>query len=382
MLIKALNTLDKQASQSFLSMGETSGVGTLRVRNINSFSPSWAIQIGRTGEETSEVKMLGTAAVSGTSVIITGTTTYDHQPDTPVYAIKFDQVIFKRSTAGTAGTATAMTGGTVTITPDGTVTVFDDTTAASSYAYKTTFYNSVTGETSSDSDWITPSGFTFYSLAGIRRRIKAKLFLNNIIKNDADIDDWINEWLEQLTNVAIDVNKDYLLGTADVGFGTSGLGTITATDFKAVRKLWVTYDSGASFAQAFRMENTSFFPNEVFNATRPFFYYQGDTVFGVKPEQSGGTARITYYALSPRLVYDTDELPVSMRGYTKSFVDYGLGQILAMDEKEVKASMYLKNADTDRERFRVEMASRSKTGPITIQMIDAIDAEDGTLEIQ
>ncbi len=91
---------------------------------------------------------------------------------------------------------------------------------------------------------------------------------------------------------------------------------------------------------------------------------------------------MTYYALAPRLVNDSDELPVSMRSYTKSFVDYGLGQILAMDEKEAKASMYLQNADKDRERFRIEMASRSKSGPMTIQMVDALDAEDGTLEIQ
>jgi len=181
--------------------------------------------------------------------LITGTTTYDHAADTPVYAIKFDQIIFKRSTSGTAGTATAMTDGTVTITPDSEYTIFDDTTGASTYAYRTQYRNSVSGETSSDSDWQTTEGFSFYSLAKIRDRVKRKLFGNNIIQDDQTINDWINEWIESMNNVAIDVNKDYSYGTVDVAFGTSGLGTISTSNFKEVRRMWVTYN-GTDYSQS------------------------------------------------------------------------------------------------------------------------------------
>lgn len=379
MLVKTINNLDLSAPFSYLSNVVGAGASTVPVRNINAFTSSWAVQIGKTGEESSEVKLI--SSISGTALVLTGTATYDHQADTPIYATKFDQVIFKRSTAGTSGTATALTNGTVTITPDGTVTVFDDTSAASSYAYKTQFYNSVTLETSSESDWITPSGFSFYSLAKMRQRIKDKLFGKNILSGDGEVNDWINEWMEKLNNIYVDVNKDYAIGTADVTFGTTGLGTITASDYKDMRRVWVTYD-GTGFAQSTKMDYTGFYPTEVFNTTRPFHYFQGDTILGIKPESTGGTARISYYKLNPVLVNDTDELPTPMKGYTKSFVDYALSQAYYLDSKEDKGAVYLKSAEVEADRFRQEISSRNKSGPQTIQVVDALDAEDGTLEIQ
>lgn len=380
MIIKTLNNLDQFSSFSFLSNGESVGAGTIRVKNINAFQPNWAIQLGATGEETSEIVIAGAGAISGTAVVITGTTRYDHQVDTPVYATKFDKVVFMRSTAGTAGTATAMTDGTITITPDSQYTQFDDTSGAVSYAYKTKFRNSVTAEESSDSDWITSSGYTFYSLAKMKSRIKAKLFGNDFIKDDTTIDDWINEWLERMTNAAIKVNKDYSLGTVDVAFGTSGLGTITATDFKEVRRFWTTYD-GVTYAQSTKIAINDFLPEETFVNTRPVHFFQGDNIFGVKPYGTGGTARLVYYKTSPVLVNDTDELPVSMRNYTKSFVDYGLSQARYTDEKQGIARDFLASAEAEMERFIQEITPRSKTGPQYITMTDAMTGEDGVIDL-
>ena len=116
MYIKVKNLLDQSSSFSYLSNGESAGVGTVRVKNINSFAASQALQIGKTKEETAEVVITGTANPSGTSLVLTGTTRFDHPTDTPVYAIRFDQVIFKRSITGTSGVATNLA--TVGITPD------------------------------------------------------------------------------------------------------------------------------------------------------------------------------------------------------------------------------------------------------------------------
>lgn len=375
MLIKVDNSLDINASFSFLSNALSLGAGTVPVKNISSFYANWAVQIGKTGEEQSEVKILTSFAPSGTALILTGTTTYDHSADTPIYATKFDQVVFKRSTVGTAGTATAITNGTVTITPDGPYTVFDDTTGASTYAYKTQFRNSVTGEVSSESDWQTTEGFSFYSLGKLKERIKRKLFGNNIIQDDAVISDWINEWVEKMNNVAIDVNKDYSYGTVDVSFGTSGLGTISATDYKDLRRLWVTYNA-QDFYLATKMDSTDFLPTQTFNTTIPQFYFQGDTVFGIKPEEAGGTARISYYKLQPILVNDTDELPSVMKGYSKSFVDYAYAQALYLDDKDEKARDFNGKAEAELERFRLEIAGRHKSGPEFITLIDAVSGEN------
>lgn len=375
MLIKALNDLDKRASYTFLSNTEASGASTVRVQNVDGFVASWGIQIGKTGEERSEVLTLGTATPSGTALTVTGTTRFEHATDTPIYAIKWNQIVFERSTVGTAGTATPMTSGTLTITADSPYTVFDDTTGATTYAYKTYYRNSVTTDISSESDWLTPAGYSFYSLAKMRERTKNKLFNAGYIKYDLLVDDWINEWTEKMTNTATDVNQDYNIGTADVAFGTSGLGTITASDFKEVRRMWVT-TNGTDFYASTKIGMTGYSPNQTFNSTYPYHDFQGDNIFNIHPSGSLGTARIAYYKLNSVLVNDSDELPVSMRGYTKSFVDYALSMAYYMDEKDQKGLLFSSNAKEELERFRSEITPRSKSGPVTIRAFEPIDGDE------
>lgn len=372
MLIRAINNLDQQANYSALSNTEAAAATSLRIKNINGYSASWAVQVGKTGEEQSEIKVLGTATPSGTALTITTGLTYEHPQDTPVFSIKFDQIVFKRSTTGTAGTATALSGGTVYITPDSLFTVFDDTTGASTYAYKAAFRNSVTAEVSSDSDWITPDGFSFFSLAKLRQRIKSKLSNAGYIKDDETIDDWINEWKEELENAAIKVNKDYSLGTVNVSFGTSGLGTITNQDYKQTRKLEVTYD-GVNFGTSSKMDITDFDDNTSFVRNNPHHAYLGDNVFIVRPCDSAGTARLTYYKRSVPLVNDTDELPFSMRSYTKSFIDYGMGQALGADDKFTDADRYERKAMQGKANFLAEITPRDQTGVEYIEFTENVD---------
>jgi len=368
--------LDQSAALSYLSTGEAVGAATLKVKNINAFYASWGIQVGKTGEEKAEVVIMSTATPSGTSLALDGTTRFDHPADSPVYAIKYNQVIFKRSTAGTSGTATAMTDGTVTITPDSDYTIFDDTSGSSTYAYQAAYYNSVTTETSADSDWMTTAGYTFYSLAKIRERIKNKLISANYIKDDLTIDNWVNEWLEKMTNTAIDVNKDYAIGTVDIAYsGTAELGTITETDFKEVRKVWFTAD-GTNWYQATKMDLNDFQPNTTFSETHPYFFYQGDNVIGRKPNETSGTVRVYYYKTNAILANDTDELPVAMRNYTKSFVDYSLGQAYHLDNKIDQGNLFTSSALGELTQFRTEISPRHKTGPQYIDIVASTDADD------
>lgn len=370
------NNLADQAQYSYLTSTVNAGTTALPIRNINSFNANYAIQIGKTAEEQSEIKVITSVAPSGTALAVTANTTYEHPSDTQVFNIKFDQVIFLRSTIGTSGTATALTGGTVSITPDSPRTEFDDTTGASAYAYRAQFRNSVTTDVSALSDWLTQTGFAFYSLAKIRERIKRKFPNATFIGEDIVIDDWVNEWLEKMNNTLIDVNKDYALGTVDVGFGTAGLGTITATDFKEVRRLWVTYDS-TTYAEATKQGITDYTPSQIFNSTHPYFNYQGDTTFQVRPSDQAGTARIVYYKLQPLLVDDTDELPTSMHAYSKSFVDYGESQGLYLDDKDTKAARKENVALQEHDKFRMQMTPRSMTGPGEQTIVEPISGDEG-----
>jgi len=375
MIVKIVNNLDKISPYSFLSGSVASGAGTFPVKNINTFSANWAIQFGATKEEKSEILVISASAPSGTALVTTGTARFDHPEDTLVYATHYDQVIFKRSTSGTAGTATAMTNGTVTITPDSQYTQFDDTSGATTYAYKAQFVNSVSGDLSSESDWLTPSGYTFYSKYSLRERTKNKLFSANYIKNNDMVDEWINEWLETMNNTAVEVNEDYNIGTVNVSFGTNGLGTITSADFKEIRKLDVTTD-GANYYRAVRIKTIDFGPQETFESTNPYFYMEGDTVFAVKNGDTAGTARIVYYRLGTTLANETDELPTVMKGYTKSFTDYCLSQSYYLDNKVELGDRFSTFAQAGKESFKLEITPRGKTGPQFIPLVDPISGDD------
>lgn len=376
MIVTIRNTLAIGAARTYLSNNEGQGTNVLRWKNANGFSASWGVQVGEMGEEQTEVVLLGTATPGGTAGTLTANDSYEHPADTPLYAIKYNQVVFERSTAGTLGTATPMTNGTVYYMADGTVTSFDDVTGTTGYAYKVFFRNSALGTAydSPESDWITPAGFSFYSLAKLRERIKGKLW-NAGFTDDLVLNDWINEWMEELTNAAIQANESYAVGTVNVAFGTNGLGTISTTNFKQVKRLWVTYDGTSKFRST-KMDNNTFSPDQQFNTTHPYHYYLGDNILGIKPEQSGGTVEVTFYKLNPVLTNDTDELPVPMRGYTKSFVNYGLSQALKKDGKTQESANELIEAISSKTQFVAELTPRDKTGPTYITVVESVSADD------
>ena len=61
---------------------EVAGTSVLRWENPNGFAASWAIQVGDTGEEQSEVLLLSTSTPSGTAGTTTANSLYEHPADT------------------------------------------------------------------------------------------------------------------------------------------------------------------------------------------------------------------------------------------------------------------------------------------------------------
>ena len=371
MIIQQDNLLHKKVPKTYLMNTEVSGTTVFRWRNTVGFGSSWAIQIGEIGEEQTEALIIsGNPPAVGTLGTTTASSTFEHPADTPVYAIRYNQIVWERSTTGTTGTATPMTDGTITYQPNSTFSQFDDTTGSASYTYRTYFRNSVLSQNSIESDWIviTPS---FYSKAVIRERIKEKLW-NADYLSDSTIDNWINEWLFEMRNSAIAVNEDYALGTVDVGFdGTDGFGTVTTTDFKQPRRIWVTYN-GQDFFQSTKMNVNDYIPDEQFSSVHPYHAWTGNTTFQIRPDESGGTARITFYRIGTQIVNDTDELELYMRGYTKSFVDYGLAQAYYKDGKKADGDSFLTMAEGAKQQFKMELTPRDKTGPTLIDIVESV----------
>jgi hypothetical protein len=375
MLLRVKNLLDQNAQTTFLTQLEASGTTTLHVKNANGYATNqWAVQLGKTGEEQSEIGVLSNAAPSGTTLTLGTATNFSHPTDTPVYAVKFNKIIWLRSITGTAGAATAFA--TTTITPDSEFTQYDDTTGASTYAYKSAYYNSLTTGTSTQSDWLLSVGYDFYSLSSIKQRVKDKLFNAGFIGDDSVLKDWINEYMEILTNKVIDVNQDYNLGSTNVAFAASGeLGTITDVDFKQVRRAWYT-ENGNDVYTMTKMESTTPRPNQEFNETQPYFYMYDNNVMARWPHDNVGTAKVLYYRLSPVLVNETDTLPIPMRGYTKGFVDYALAQAYRKDSKNDIATIMENSAMSQAERFMKEMTPRTKSGPQMIDIVETVSEDN------
>lgn len=374
MIIPTRNILADNAPKTFTTFPEIAGTNILRWNNPSGFNASWAIQVGETGEQQSEIVILGASTPSGTAGTLTANTLYPHPTNTPLYAIKYDQVVFERSTAGTLGTAIPLSGGTVTLQVDGNVTQFDDTSGSTSYAYKTFFRSSALSVNSTESDWITSSGFSFYSLAALRNRAKDRLWNANYL-SDLLLNDWVNEWKDELTNGIISLNEDYALGTVDVAFGTAGLGTITTADFKQVKRIWTTFN-GVDYFKSTKMDSNDYIPNQTFSTMMPYHYYQGDTVLGIQPNGQAGTARLEFYRFGTTMVNDTDELPQPFRSYTKTFMDYMENLALKKDGKYQESQGPLQEANIGKARFIIEMTPRDKTGPQYVDLVEPIDGDD------
>lgn len=365
MNINALNNQHLTSSKSYLSQDFSSGT-TIIIKNINNFSESWAVQVGETGFERTEISLISGTPAGGT-VNLTSALRYAHPADTPVYCYKYDQVVYSRSTSGTTGTATALTNGTVTITPDrfdrsgNSYTVFDDTTGSTGYTYKVKYRNSVLTTESSDSDWIYPEGYDFYSLYRIRERAKAKM-LNN--PKDDTVNDWINEWHETMTNALISVNKDYVMGTVEIAFGANQqYGTVSANDFKFPRRVWWYGANGGT------QEVTPASINDIKPTSQgvswsyaPQYFFRGDNVIGHIPYSEAGTMAIEYYKLNPQLENDSDTLPTPMRGYTKSYVEYARA-MAAYKDKDNNLALQLENkCEQYKQEFITEMSPRQHSG--------------------
>lgn len=343
----------------------------MRALNTDGLENGWAVQIGETGQEQTEV-VIGTNS-NGTT-ITSPATRYEHPADTPVYFIKYNQVVFERSTTGTSGTATPMSSGTITYQANDFFTVFDDTTGSSTYGYRTYFRNSVLDVNTTESDWITFAGHDFYSLGRMRNRMRRKLW-NSQYLEDADIDDWINECKDMMANKVTAANEDYAMGTVNVGFGTDGLGTITAADFTFPRRIWITYNGSDRYVST-KFNINDITPNQIYSSSHPYHAWLDNNVFIVRPEESGGTAEVTFQRFGTTMVNDTDILPIPMRSYTNIFVDYCKSQALSKDGKEDKAQVIMARVGTAIEDFALNIAPRDRTGPTRVSIVEPVSGDN------
>lgn len=377
MLINLQNQLTQTPGiqQTYLAGTISAGGTQAPVKNIIGFNNQWAVQFGQTGEETAEIMNIsgapsGTAINFGTNAGNSGGTfKYAHSLDTPLYQIHYDQVILYRSTAGTGGPFSSF--GTYNIAPDQLYTQVDDTTGANTYAYYAQYYNSVNGDLSGSSSIFVPGGPTYYSLQKIRSRVKDKLYSAGYIRDDSVITDWINEWYELMTNAAIKVNEDYLLGSQSISFGTNGLGTITDTTYKQLVKLECTWD-GQVYIPTTEIALFDFAETDYFSLNAPRHAWKGETVFEILPHTQGGTAVAIYGQRFTPLVNDSDLVTQTLSAYTTSCTEYCLSVAYGLDQKDQDQQIHYAAYKEGKENFIAEITPRDLSSAKTISLTETV----------
>ena len=385
MLINLSNSLTSQQGlqQTYLGAAISAGGTTSPVKNIAGFINNWAVQIGQTGEEVAEIMNIsgvpsGTALNFGTSPSHpAGTFLSGHSLDTPLYQIHYDQIILYRSTGGTGGAFGSLTA--INITPNNLYTQYDDTTGADGYAYYAQYYNSVNGDLGGSSSIFIPGGPTYYSLQKLRSRIKDKLYSAGYIRDDSVITDWINECYEKLTNAAIKVNQNYLLGTAMYGFGTSGLGTVTDSTFKQPIKLEVTYDN-VTFIPSRKIEVRDYTESDYFSVDSPRHAWIGETTFEILPHQQIGSVKMTYSQRFTPMVNDSDELTQTLKAYTTTFTEYCLSVAYGLDQKDAESQQHYQLYGEGKNDFVQEITPRDLTGVELIDIADSISGLEDSID--
>jgi hypothetical protein len=149
------------------------------------------VLVGKVGEEKSEIKEITGAVTAGTSLTVVALT-FNHDIDTPVTKVDFDQVEFSHATTAT-GTKTALA--TSNMNPADIFTYYEDAANTTGYGF-IRYHDSVqTTSYSVYSDPIPYTGYTKRMLRQMRKKVRRLLNetdeVNSSITNE-EIDDELN----------------------------------------------------------------------------------------------------------------------------------------------------------------------------------------------
>lgn len=227
--------------KTYLSSSASAANTTLTVQNIEGFSTSEYLVLGKLGEEKTELVQIHTStAPTGSTITLNAAISFDHAVNTPVTYIGFNQVaIYTASSQG--GSYSEHGSSPVTLEVDQGFTEFNDTTGTTSTWYRIRYYNSTSTSYAAYSDEVQGTGYTEDSLRKIID--KANAICNDrddkVLTEDEKID-IVNDGYQQVINRLekadhkrfvkkgyVDVKNSYNTGTIAVNDSATA---VTGTD--------------------------------------------------------------------------------------------------------------------------------------------------------
>jgi len=152
------------------------------------------------------------------------------------------------------------------------------------------------------------------------------------------------------------------------------------SDFKTANKIEISYD-GIQYTNSREIPVNRFTNSDTFSSLYPQHSWIGDTVFMTLPQGNAGTARITYSKLATRLVNDSDELPLSLRSYTTSCIEYVLYKAFDNDLKRDYAGDHYGKFVKLQQDFIHEITPRDFTGPKTIDLTESLSGSEDSMDL-
>lgn len=204
MVIPVINPETVDLEKSYLADPVARGVTSLTVKNNDRFTANDRIMIGEMGQEKTEIVTV--SATSDGTVLTVGTTVFEHEADTPVYKLLFDQVKFYRSTS-LNGSYSVISTQNLDVDNANLTTSYDDVSGTTAHYYKFTFYHSVSAVESSFSDPIGGGGYRRNQVGNIVDEILQEVSdLNEVHMTRTELLGYFNDVNDDLT---INVSKPY-----------------------------------------------------------------------------------------------------------------------------------------------------------------------------
>lgn len=174
MIVSAFNPETLDLEKTYLSTTQDEGDTALAVKNNDRFAVDDYILVGEMGGENSEIRQV-TAVDPAKLTITTDALLFDHNSDTPIYKMEFNQVRFYRRTSEGA-TPTLQTTVDLDVDNEDSITRWDDPNALTSYWYQYAWYNSETDDESEMADPVQATGYNRKTagaiIDGVVRRVR------------------------------------------------------------------------------------------------------------------------------------------------------------------------------------------------------------------
>lgn len=377
MRIRAINPDLSKAPKTFLSTAIAASAATATVRNTSAFANNDYVQFGEPGEERTEIISVTSITAPNTFATM-GAAKFAHGVDTPIYKLVYNKIRFYRSTDG-GSTYSLLT--TVDIQPDQRDTTYDDVTAASTYYYKTSYYNSTSAIESQKSQPLIATGYTTYSLKKLEDRVMV-LYPDRegryIQRND--IKDWINERYLTIQTDVNQLNKGYFSKSTNdspSSFTASTYSYALPSDFVSLIKLEVSYD-GTTYHRAYPMDERYDNPDMVFSKDQPIYdFLDSNLIFKPTPDSSNGKYKIWYYYWD-ELEQLTDEINAAVRPFKDVLVLHALAMACYSGGKEDRGDRFMKRADDLQSRLinRMKLRQQDETEKVVISDTSFLEVEE------